>query len=400
MTHSSPKPPTQDASLPSLTIAGARALLLGAQGLLWPPTAAATKEDVLQTIRRMGALQIDTISVVARSPYFVLWSRLGDYEPAWLDQLLAEGALFEYWSHAACLLPVEDYPLYRRLILERLKGQRSHAWIEEHPTEVEQLLSRVREGGAVRSSDFVRTDGRGGTWWDWKPEKLALERLHSAGVLMTARRHNFQRIYDLRERVRPDWSDADAPSIEETRRRLALASVRALGVTIAAWVPDYFRLPKAGCAALLEALADEGRLLRTAIEGISARAYIHPDNREVAEAVAAGSQQPTVTTLLSPFDPIVWDRARARALSGFDYTIECYTPASKRRYGYFTLPILHRGALVGRLDAKAHRKQGIFEVKSLHIEPGIEMTETLKTELSAAVHRCAAWHHTPEVTGM
>ncbi|MGI8552747.1 MAG: winged helix-turn-helix domain-containing protein, partial [Dehalococcoidia bacterium] len=338
-----------------LSQSAARGLLLTAQGLLHPPQQTAVKPDLLRAIRRMGALQIDTIHVVARSPYFGLWSRLGAYEPSWLDDLLAEGALFEYWAHAACFLPIEDYPHYRKLMLEGLVGWRSgRDWLAEHEEEVAQLLERIRSGGPVRSADFTRADGRGGTWWDWKPEKLALEHLHNAGALMTARRHNFQRIYDVRERVLPDWNDSAAPSLDQAQRYFALIAVRALGVAPATWVPDYFRTSKKGILDLLEALVHEGGLLRVHVDGWDSPAYVHPDNQTIAELAAASALHSEVTTLLSPFDPIVWDRARARSLFNFDYTIECYTPAAKHRYGYFTLPLVHHGTLVGRVDAKAH----------------------------------------------
>ena len=147
-----------------LTPAGARTVMLAAQGLLYPPREPATKADVLGAIRRMGALQIDTISVVARSPYFVLWSRLGAYEPRWLDELLAEGALFEYWAHAACFVPVEDWPLYRRLMLDGLKGDRHRAWLDAHAEQAQQMLAHIREHGPVRSADFADARGRAGTW--------------------------------------------------------------------------------------------------------------------------------------------------------------------------------------------------------------------------------------------
>src|SRR5919202_1832464 len=151
-----------------LSQAAARALLLAAQGLHERPARPVAKGDVLAAIRRMGALQIDTIHVVARSPYLVLWSRLGEYEPRWLDELLAEGAIFEYWSHEACFLPTEDYPLYRpRMIAPHRMGWKySHEWIERHRDEVDRLLALVRERGPVRATDFVRTDGKRGGWWE------------------------------------------------------------------------------------------------------------------------------------------------------------------------------------------------------------------------------------------
>ena len=375
----------------------ARTMLLVAQGLGPLPDRPAEKGDVLGAVRRMGVLQIDSISVVARSPYLVLWSRLGSYEPRWLDELLAEGKLFEYWSHAACFLPIEDYGLYRRYMLEG--NEKSRAWFSAHPEEVRRVLERIRQEGPVRSAEFVRTDGKAGGWWEWKPEKRALEHLFAAGELMISRRDpNFHRVYDLRERVLeralPGWEDSLAPTSEEVRRTLALKTVRSLGVAVARWVPDYFRTPKKGIAGLLEELADEGILLRARIE--DEPAYVHSDNVARARTILSGGLEPSRTTLLSPFDPVVWDRARASELFGFEYRIEVYTPAAKRRYGYYSLPILHRGALVGRLDAKAHRKQGLFEVKAAHLEPEVPMND-LAVGLAGALRDCAAWHGTPEV---
>jgi uncharacterized protein YcaQ len=217
--------------------------------------------------------------------------------------------------------------------------------------------------------------------------------------MISRRDPNFHRVYDLRERVLgralPGWEDGLAPTHAEVRRALALKAVRSLGVAVARWVPDYFRMPKKGVADLLDELAGEGSLLPARIE--DQPAYVHPENAQLAEAVVSGEQRPSLTTLLSPFDPVVWDRARTSELFGFEYRIEVYTPAAKRRYGYYSLPILHRGALVGRLDAKAHRKQGLFEVKALHLEPDVPVTGDLTSSLAGALRGCAAWHGTPEI---
>jgi uncharacterized protein YcaQ len=375
----------------------ARTLLLAAQGLGSPPRHSATKDDVLDAVRRMGVLQIDSISVVARSPYLVLWSRVGAYDSKWLDELLAEGAIFEYWSHAACFIPIEDYGLYRRLMLD--KTDKTRVWMEAHPDALEHVMGHIRKKGPVRSAEFARTDGKAGGWWEWKPEKRALEHLFAAGELMISHRENFHRVYDLRERVLanalPGWEDAFTPTEHEVRRALALKTVRALGVAVSRWVPDYFRTPKRGAASLLEELADDGSLLRAGIEDDPA--YVHPENAALAEKVLSGGAQSSVTTLLSPFDPVVWDRARASELFGFDYKIEVYTPAARRRYGYYSLPILHDGALVGRLDAKAHRKEGLFEVKAAHLEPGTIVSDELVASLAGALRACAFWHATPDV---
>jgi uncharacterized protein len=376
----------------------ARTLMIAAQGLHCRPERSATKDDLLNLIRRMGVLQIDTIHVVARSPYLVLWSRLGDYEPQWLDELLAEGKIFEYWSHEASFLPIEDFPLYRHKMIDPdcMGWKYSREWVTTNRKVLNRLLATVKKQGPVRSADFERKDGKGGGWWGWKPEKRALEMLFTAGELMVARRHNFQRIYDLRERVLPSWNDSLLPPKEETQRQLVLKAVRALGITTALWVADYFRTNKKSTAPLPEILAAEGALHRVEVDGWNERAYVHPDNLNLAERAVQGLQ-PELTTLLSPFDPLVWDRARARDIFGFEYRLECYTPAPKRRYGYFTLPILRRGSLIGRLDPKAHRKEGVFEVKAVHLEPGISITDQLITDIAGALRQCAVWHRTPEV---
>lgn len=382
-----------------LSSAAARSLLLATQGLLTPPKRKATKADLLKTIRTMGVLQIDTIHVVARSPYLVLWSRLGLYEPSWLDELLSEGAIFEYWSHEACFLPIEDYPLYRsRMLAPGSRAWRySHEWMEKNTPVVDRVLSRIRDGGTARSADFKREDGKKGGWWEWKPEKRALEMLFTAGELMVARRHNFHRIYDLRVRIMPSWDDARTPSIETVRRELVLRSIRALGITTERWVADYYRMRQGESRPLVEALADSGELLRATVEGWNSPAYIHPDNLALAKKAATGKLEPSLTTLLSPFDPLVWDRTRALEMFDFDYKLECYVPEEKRRYGYFTLPVLRRGEIVGRLEAKAHRGDGIFEVKRLHMEPRTKLTDEMASDIASALLQCAAWHKTPEV---
>jgi uncharacterized protein YcaQ len=380
-----------------IPIDGARALLLAAQGLLHPPPTA-TRESVLGAIRRMEALQIDTINVVARSHLLVLFSRLGAFAPAWLDDLLAQREIFEYWSHAACFLPAEDFPLYRPAMLRRRENSRYTAWLKQHAAVAERVLEQIRAGGAVRAADFEWKEGPVREWWDRKPEKHALEALYDTGVLMIARRDRFQRIYDLRERVRPDWNDEDLPTDEHVERELALKAVRALGAAPARWVPDYFRRPKRGFAEFLERLAEEGAIHRVSVPELGpGPVYVHPDHLGLVDAAASGTLRSTVTTLLSPFDPVVWDRARALELFGFEYRIEVYTPAEQRKFGYFTLPILHRGALVGRLCPKAHRREGTFEIRHLRLESGVAVTDELARDLGAALRDCAAWHGTPEV---
>ncbi|PVX35612.1 crosslink repair DNA glycosylase YcaQ family protein [Janthinobacterium sp. 78] len=397
--HSPHQPIPSD--LPPLSLAAARALHLAAQGLLQARRKKAVKADVLAAVRQMGVLQIDTIHVVARSPYLVLWSRLGDYPQPWLEQLLAEGALFEYWAHEACFVPIEDYGLYRHRMLDpaAMGWKYSVKWMAEQGDAVASVLEHIRANGAARSADFERTDGKVGGWWSWKPEKRSLEVLFTSGVLMIAKRHQFQRYYDLAERVLPGWHDGLLPPEEQVRRRLLLASVKALGLARASWISDYFRTKQARASLVhdLQALVDEGALLRRAVAGWDDAVYVHAEHGQLLHDAAAGKLSPTLTTILSPFDPVVWDRRRALELFGFDYRLECYTPAEKRRYGYFTLPILRRGALVGRLDAKAHRAQGRFEIKSLVLEDGVRLSARLVQDVAGAVQRLALWHACPQV---
>lgn len=383
----------------TLTIPALRAVLLASQGLDQPPQRAAARDDLLATIRRMGALQIDTIHVVARSPYLVLWSRLGAYDPRWLTDLLDERAIFEYWSHEACFLPIDDYPIYRGLMRAGQTRRDAYArrWLQHHRSIAETLIDHIRRNGPVRSADFSRNGAAPGGWWNWKIEKMALEMLLITGDLMIAGRENFQRIYDLRERVLPDWDDTRALDPDTAQHTLILKAVRALGAAPVHWLADYFRMGKAETARITAKLAAEGALVTASVEGWHTPVYLCPDTLALAQSAADGALESTATTLLSPFDPVVWDRRRALELFGFDYRIECYTPAPQRRYGYFTLPILHRGALIGRLDPKAHRKDGVFEVRALFLEPGVHPDEELATALATTLRACAAWHGTPDI---
>jgi uncharacterized protein YcaQ len=383
----------------TLPLAAARTLHLAAQGLLTPPRRKAVKADVLDTIRRMTQLQIDTIHVVARSPYLVLFSRLGAYPQQWLDEHLAEGKLFEYWSHEACFVPIEDYGLLRHRMLDPsgMGWKYAAEWHKKYRKDIDALLAQIRATGPVRSADFAREAGTGNGWWDWKPEKRHLEVLFAIGQLMVAERRNFHRVYDLTERVLPDWDDArDLPPADAVTAEVLSRTCRALGIARADWVADYYRLPRRPYHEL-HALADQGELIQVQVEGWKQPTFVHRDFAPLIDEAASGKLASTVTTVLSPFDPVVWDRKRAAALFDFDYAIECYTPAAKRKYGYFVLPLLSRGELVGRVDAKAHRAQRVFELKSLHIEPGVRLSARLAGDLRRALQRCADWHGTPQL---
>ena len=344
----------------------------------------------------MGVLQIDTISVVARSPYFVLFSRLGEYKPAWLDELLVDREIFEYWAHAACFIPIEDYPFFRRSMLEGSHSYFGEDWPRENQVMLDQVLNHVRENGPARSADFKSEKGPGG-WWNRKAEKWALEYWYLHGRLGIARRDNFQRVYDLTERVMPSLDDTQLPAKDESYRQFILKTLRALGIALPAWVPDYYRLKKKFALPLIQQMVTSGEIAQVEIKGWQEPGLYLPENEELIKAAAHNELHATHTTLLSPFDPLTWDRDRARQLFDFDFTIQSYTPAAKRTYGYFPLPILHRGRLVGRLDAKAHRKDGRFEIKGFYLEPGMEPEQKLMREVMTAVNRCAEWHNTPEV---
>ncbi len=394
----------------TLSLAQARALHLAAQGLLTPPAKAATPLALRQCIAQMQLLQIDTIHVVSRSPYLVLFSRLGQYPRHWLDEALAQGHIFETWAHEACFAPVADLLAHRgyNQATPRHWGlanaQRTQQQQRAH---LDKLLAHIDARGPVKSSDFERKAGGGGAWWGWKDEKRWLEALFATGELMVARRENFHRVYDLSHRVAPAALAAEmaargtaASTVTDAtalRRQFILQSVAALGMTQARWVNDYFRLKPRLKDADLDALVEEGTLLRVAVDGWDAPVYVHPQNKALLKKALAGALVATHTALLSPFDPVVWDRERGSTLFGFDYRLECYTPEPKRIHGYFVLPILCCGELIGRLDAKAHRADGVFEVKALHTQPGIRWTPEQITAIAHAIARCAHWHDTPAV---
>ncbi len=378
----------------------ARLLHLAAQGLLHKPRRRARRDDLVQAVARMQMLQIDTIHVVARSPYLVLFSRLGDYPAQWLDELLEAGRIAECWAHEACFVPAVDYPLHRAARALRdnhwamRHARRVHA---EHAGDMQRLLELVREQGPVQSSDFTRASGKSGAWWGWKPEKRWLEAWFALGELMVARREHFRRVYDLAERITANHEPGPVPiDAADARRRMLARAVRALGVAPTRWVGDYFRLGRATRPEMRE-LCASGEILPVSVRGWDEPAWVHRSHAELARRAAAGRLRATRTAVLSPFDPVVWDRARLRGMFGFDYVLECYLPAERRRHGYFVLPLLHAGHLAGRMDAKAHRREGVFEVRSIRLEPGTLASPGLVQALARAIDECARWHRTPVV---
>lgn len=375
-----------------IDINAARKIALASQGLLLDPTAVAQKSDVAAAIRRIHALQIDTINVVARAPYHILWSRLGSYPTHWLDEHHAEGHLFEYWAHAACFLPIEDYPVYRRMMLDdRVGWDNIKQWAGDNEQILKDVLDYIRLNGPVKSSDF-KSDHEGGGWWNWKSEKVALEYLFTRGDLMVSKREKFQRVYDLRERVLPNWHDEDVPSYEEAIKSQVLKAIQALGIAREDWVAKYFYLPQKKVAEVLLGLAEAQEIYPVKVEGLNQKqAYLHKNTLPTLAQALNGSLIANKTTLLSPFDPLISDRSRTKALFDFDYTIECYLPAAKRKYGYFVLPILHNGQLIGRLDAKAWRKEKQLEIIKLYLEPNTAPSDEMIAALSSTLQNFAHW---------
>ncbi len=387
------------AALPTLSVAQARRLHLAAQGLLRPPRRRARPADLLEAVRRMAVLQLDSIHVVARSHHLVLHSRVGDYRPEWLDDLLAGGRLFETWAHEACLAPVEDHPLHRALLArsEHWFVRRARRLRAEQGDGMAALLEEVRRRGPLRAADFGGRRPGGSGWWDWKEEKAWLEAWLALGELMVARRDRFQRVYDVADRVLPPSARRTPPDEATARWEAIERSVLALGVTQARWVNDYLRIRPRLRPEDLRPFVEAGCLIEVRVRGWDSPGYVHRDHAALLRRAIAGRLRATRTALLSPFDPVVWDRERARTLFGFDYRLECYVPAARRRHGYYVLPVLRRGALVARLDAKAHRDRGVFEVKALHLERDTRIGPALARDLAAAIAASARWHGTPEV---
>ncbi|EGT4372031.1 YcaQ family DNA glycosylase [Cronobacter malonaticus] len=376
-----------------LSLRAARHLHLAAQGLLKKPTRRARPADILATITRMSLLQIDTINIVARSPYLVLFSRLGSYPGRWLDEALARGELMEYWAHEACFLPRSDFPLFRHRMLkpENMGWKYRAAWMEEHAQEIGELMAFIERNGPVRSADFEHPRKGASGWWEWKPHKKHLEGLFTAGQVMVVERRNFQRVYDLTTRVLPEWDDSlHLIDQAQAEAQMLANSARSLGIFRSAWLADYYRLRNVAIGPLLQAWHEEGVVVPVDVETLGPM-WLHHALLPLLERAVAGKLTATHSAVLSPFDPVVWDRSRAEDFFNFSYRLECYTPAPKRKYGYFVLPLLHKGALVGRMDAKMHRQQGTLEVIALYAEEGVSLTAGVIAGLRQAIADFAAW---------
>ena len=340
---------------------------------------------------RTGLFQIDSVNVLARAHYLPLFSRVGAYPISLVEKAAYRSPrlLFEYWGHEASLLPVELHPLLRW----RMANARDHAWggmrqiARDRPDLLSGLIADITTDGPLTSAQLSERHDRHlprrtGPWWDWSDVKRGLEFLFWAGEITTADRRGFERAYDLPERVLPsEVLAAPTPDRAEAHRELLRRSIRSLGVATARDLRDYYRLPAADCKARIPELVESGDLLPVAVEGWKNPAYLDP--------AAAFPRRIRRAALLSPFDPVVWERDRTERLFGFRYRIEIYVPASKRVHGYYVLPFLLDDALVARVDLKADRQSGVLLVQSAWSEPDAP-TETA-VRLAGELHRLAEW---------
>ncbi|WP_353641087.1 winged helix-turn-helix domain-containing protein [Mesorhizobium sp. WSM2239] len=368
----------------TISRAMARRIALAAQGFADSrPAGAIARRHLAKVIGRTGLLQIDSVSVVVRAHYMPLFSRLGPYDRELLDGAAAgkkKRMLFEYWAHEASLLPVETWPLMRWRMDRAASNEGIYGRLAEFGREradlIEATYRKVAADGPVAASDIDGAKGSGG-WWGWSDEKHAFEWLFWAGRITTASRRGFERLYDLPERVLPaSIVDAPAPAPADAHRELLRISARALGIATVGDLRDYFRLSPTDVKDRIPELVESGDLLPVSVKGWKQQAFLHTDAR-IPRKVAARA-------LLAPFDPLVFERSRAERLFDFHYRIEIYTPAEKRRFGYYVLPFLLGDTIVARVDLKADRPAGVLRMLAAYAEPGappqtaIELAEELR----------------------
>jgi hypothetical protein len=381
----------------------ARRLALTRQRLAGPRPA-----SLLEVGRDLGCLQLDPLSVVARSHQLVLWSRAGAYEMAALDNLLwQERRFFEYWAHCASIVLTEDYPLHYRM-MRAYPGDgsawniRVGEWVRANQPLKRYLLAQVRKHGPVLSRDLEdeQQPPKGWVSTGWTSGRNVsgmLDYLWLSGQIMVAGRQGIQKVWDLAERCLPEWTPRDKLSARQAVRLAAQKSLRALGVGTARHIERHFtrgRYP--GLEQVLAELEAEGVIQPVAIQdGRTAPAwpgpwYIHTEDLPLLDQLADGAWQPR-TTLLSPFDNLICDRQRTGQLFNFDFRIEIYTPKAKRRYGYYVLPILHEDQLIGRLDPEMDRSAGQLSIHAVHAEPEAPQTRKVARAIAGAVEGLAAF---------
>ncbi|WP_455921509.1 winged helix-turn-helix domain-containing protein [Pseudomonas putida] len=376
----------------SLSIAQARRLALAAQGFApRPRRTALAPSHLLQMVQRLGVLQIDSVNAVVRSHYLPLFSRLGDYPQAMLDDMAwgrgRQRKLFEYWGHEASLLPLELYPAMAWRMARAAQGKGIYKQLARFGQEQKPVLARVldavREQGALGAGSLSTRQERAGPWWDWSAEKHALEWLFAAGQVTVAGRRGFERLYDLPERVIPAAVLArPVPNMAQAQRELLVHAATALGVATEKDLRDYFRLEPGDTRARLAELVEDRQLQRCEVQGWAQPAYTLRQVRIPRQVVASA--------LLSPFDSLVWERDRTERLFDFRYRLEIYTPSHKRVYGYYVLPFLHNERIVARVDVRAARASGELRVLAVHDEQGWLDEEAL-VALAEQLRAMAGW---------
>jgi uncharacterized protein YcaQ len=378
-----------------LRIADARRIALAAQGFSDPlPTEKATKRHLHRVIGRTAVLQLDSVNIVARPQYVVPYSRIGPYDDELLrDIAYRDRAWFEYWGHQASLIPIEHYPLFRprmesfRLHLHapRSTGKwdtRLHEYLKKERPYMDAVLAQLAERGALSAGELNEAGKSGPGMWNWSRGKQAVEMLFRGGEVAALRRPSFERVYDLPERVIPrEVLDAPTLDAEEAELGLVRLAARSLGIGTVADIAWYFNSKIADTKHRVEELTATGELQRVDVEGWTEPGYLF-----------AGTKRPRAvdrSALITPFDPLMWDRRRALRLFGFDYRIEIYTPAPKRVHGYYVLPFLHRERFVARVDLKADRKASKLLVLGAWKEP--DATPGDARALSAELARFASF---------
>jgi hypothetical protein len=366
-----------------ITLRQLRRYVVGRQGYATRPRRG-TVDDVVDAVSRLSCVQLDSISTVDRSHRITLASRVGNYPRETVSRLLAEGRIFEYWAHEACLLPIEDYGLHRWR-MEQYRDE--HPWFgnvgKRYPGLREEILERIREEGPLGSRQF-EGEGSGGMW-NWKPAKQMLEALYSCGELAIAARVAFQRLYDLPERVIPrKHLDAPVPTEAEFRRGFALRAVRGRGALTERGIAEHcrFRGGAAGVRPYVDELEREGLVRRVPVDDGGAP-VVMPADAELDGTAPNGG------VLLSPFDNLVWDRDFLERVFGFRHVIEVYKREHERLYGYYVLPFLYGDRLVGRADLKTDRAESALIVRAFHLEPGVRQTKTLEQAFGRALGRLA-----------
>lgn len=373
----------------SLSIADARRIALAAQGFdTARPQAKATQRHVEALISRLGVIQIDSVNVLVRSQELPLFSRLGDHNRNAIPKATEKQKLFEYWGHEAAHLPVEIHPLFRWKMEAARTGRVTHwgltSFYEENKAFVKRTLKHVEKNGPTTSRELSTRTEKKGTWWDWDEAKVALEYLFLTGELMSrGRGTDFARIYDIPERVLPQRIiEASTPSEHDARKQLLVRSAVAQGVATASDLADYYRQKLVTVKPLIAELVEDGELREVTVDGWTEKAFVHRN--------ATMPKQLHATALLSPFDSLVWCRPRNERLFNFHYRIEIYTPKEKRKFGYYVLPFMMNGEMVGRVDIKADRSNSKLLAHSVHTERGVKRS-SISGALSAELDAMATW---------